>query len=310
MPKLHLRDKIRCMLAVFKALKFFLQEAFSITKIKLKKNDDKEFLYMLIKKRAHRLEKELFRPSQKASESQGRASYNRLKMSLETWKHRGYEETAPIAWAEKVLQEYKGLIDTGRGCPNLSIEGREERKVSVINSSDLLKLMKTRRSRRVFLSTPVTSEEKELLVEAGLWAPNSCNRQPLRFLFVENQELKKYISKTVSGGKMFFNKGHCIMLILVDKRGYKYPQERFTPYQDAAAAIQNILLMAESLNLGCCWGSYTSYSSVFSEKDVRKRLGIPEHYLIAGAIAVGRTSQVVCPTPRDRAGERYSVDKF
>jgi len=91
---------------------------------------------------------------------------------------------------------------------------------------------------------------------------------------------------------------------------YRYPDERFTPYQDAAAAIQNLLLMGEYLGIGACWCTYTSYSSIRREREIRKLLHIPDHMLICGAVPLGWPRQNMCVVPRDENSQLYLVDRF
>ncbi|MFX0142096.1 MAG: nitroreductase family protein, partial [Candidatus Hodarchaeota archaeon] len=77
-----------------------------------------------------------------------------------------------------------------------------------------------------------------------------------------------------------------------------------------AAAIQNILLLAETMNLACCWASYNSYGDILNENEIRKKLQIPEYFLFAGSIAIGHKSNEVFEVPRDNFKEHYVINRF
>ena len=51
-----------------------------------------------------------------------------------------------------------------------------------MNSDDLMGLIRSRRSVRTFdQEQPVTKEEIQKILEAGIWAPTGTNQQELRF---------------------------------------------------------------------------------------------------------------------------------
>jgi nitroreductase len=54
--------------------------------------------------------------------------------------------------------------------------------------------IKGRRSVRTYTPESVTKEQIETILEAGIWAPTGMQRQPWRFIVIENKELIKYVS--------------------------------------------------------------------------------------------------------------------
>ena len=57
---------------------------------------------------------------------------------------------------------------------------------------------------------------------------------------------------------------------------------------NAAAAIENMLLAADSLNIGSCWiGTLRLLSSSNQADEYRKRLQVPEGYKIADGLTLG-----------------------
>ncbi len=208
-------------------------------------------------------------------------------------------------WAQKILREYqeRNHHNSDVCCPLLLQDVR--RQPSPITPDQMMILIRQRRSRRIFDKTPLTDEEKTLICEAAQYAPSSCNRQSLSLIFVEEPELKNFVAATISGGSQFFSQAPCILLLVSEAGDYRYPEDRMAPFLDGAAAIQNIYLLCETMGLGCCWGSYTSFGTVLQESEVRERLNIPDTYLIVASLAIGKSFQAVCDIPRDNPQHRF-----
>ena len=134
-----------------------------------------------------------------------------------------------------------------------------------------------------------------LILEAGLWAPSSCNRQTTEFIVIEDEYIKKKVVKGGKGVRMFMDKAPIIIVVLNDSRAYMLPDEQYVLYQDAAAVIQNISLMAERVGLGTCWGTYVSDSGqLLGERSIRKLLSVPSYMKFSGILGVGFPDMQVC----------------
>ena len=68
-----------------------------------------------------------------------------------------------------------------------------------------------------------------------------------------------------------------------------------SPLADACAAIQNMLLAAESLSLGSCWIGFVRYH--FQNPAAYARLGIPEGYEVQYGVALGFRPDGPAPKP-------------
>lgn len=299
--------KLNNLIKILKANYSSIQIVISALKFKNIITPDKQYLLTTIKKNSHQVEKLIFFPENHLGEKKKNLNYFVLKNSLAEWSKRGYEETEPIKWARKVLEDYENYFP--EMCPNCRIIV-EAKNNTQITPKALLSLLKSRKSRRFYSNKLLNENQKNLLVESANLAPTSCNRQTLRIIFIENPDLKKYVAEKVPGGKIFFNNAPTIMLVIVDKRDYRYPDGIFTPFQDSAAAIQNILIMAETMNLACCWGSLTSFGDLIDDSDFRRKFNIPEYFLITGSIAIGPKTHEVQHIPRDNVKSRYSINKF
>ncbi len=261
---------------------------------------------LFLRKKAHHLERYLFAPDLYPSHIAESAAKEIENILTNAENLPGAQEK----WARKVLQEYKTKAQQNASvfCPMLiNNTAREQPSVTTEN---LMSLIRQRRSRRIFIDTPLTDAEKAAICQVAQSAPSSCNRQTLYLIFVEDSELKKFVASTIPGGCQFFCKAPCILLLISDAGDYRYPEDRMVPFIEGAAAVQNIYLLCETMGLGCCWGSYTSFGSVARENEVREKLKIPDTHLIVASLAIGKSNQFVCEIPRDLPENRFANNYY
>jgi len=174
--------------------------------------------------------------------------------------------------------------------------------------TDVLVLVKTRRSIRKWKEKEVPDILIDKLIDAARWAPSSCNRQTCKFLIIHDEEKRKLIGNAVIGGVGFASKAPIHILVLVDVRPYHLPVERHLPFLDAAAAIENMLLMAHSLGLGACWLNWTV--SRKNEEKIRRINSIPEHMMPIALIALGYPDVVPKPPARKKIKDFTEFESF
>lgn len=114
----------------------------------------------------------------------------------------------------------------------------------------LLDLMKRRRSIRSWTSQPVEEYKLQKILEAAVWAPSGSNTQTLRFKVIRDPEDVKTIA-TMKNMDV-----PNIVIIVLRLPASLEAEWSFLKWQDAAASIQNMLLMAEALGLAACWASW------------------------------------------------------
>lgn len=155
--------------------------------------------------------------------------------------------------------------------------------------------IKKRRSIRKYLAEQIKEEELNTIIEAGSYAPSGHNDQPWHFTVIQNKEMLDYISNKTKElmvnsdiewiskmGKneklhVFYNAPTVIVISGTDKA--------HCPLIDCSAATQNMLLAAESLNIGSCWIGLVE--AFFENKDEVKKLNIPEGYTPYYAVTFG-----------------------
>ncbi|MCL1977758.1 MAG: nitroreductase family protein [Candidatus Bathyarchaeota archaeon] len=157
--------------------------------------------------------------------------------------------------------------------------------------------IKGRRSVREYTQEPVVKEQIETILEAGTWAPTGMNRQPWRFIVIEDKQLIKLVSdetkelvkKAMPQLVTKFNTNQDIicydapMLILICTE--KDPQWTQINLLDCALAAQNMFLKAYESGLGTCYMGFVQFLN--SNPEVLRKLGIPENYDIQVPFIIG-----------------------
>jgi nitroreductase len=159
----------------------------------------------------------------------------------------------------------------------------------------VLENIKSRRSIRKYLPEQIKDEELEILLESAIYAPTGHNDQPWYFTVIQNKELidemnvecKRIMSDLpiewiAKMGKaehlhIFYN---APTVVVVSGK-----EDATTPLPDCCAAIQNMLLAAESIDIGSCWIGLARF--FFENEENIKCLGVPEGYKPYYAVTLG-----------------------
>lgn len=157
--------------------------------------------------------------------------------------------------------------------------------------------IKGRRSVRSYTDEPVSEEQVEAVLEAGIWAPTAMHREPCKFIVIENKELIKYVSDETkilvrqvfpALAKPYSTEADVIcynapVLILVCTE--KDQQGATWNLRDSVLAAENMFLKAYELGLGSCYMGYVSLLN--SKPDVLKKIGVPENYDLMVPLILG-----------------------
>ena len=177
----------------------------------------------------------------------------------------------------------------------------------------------TRRSIRNFNNKEISEDIFMKLIEAATWAPNGCKAEPWFFYVITNQkkidEMRAAVvasnpkSEFYKQYQTFYNARYVISACVnMEKRWYHHDFDLKKPgveainnpdYMSLAAAIQNLLLAAHSLNLGACW---TGVSEEFRTA-LEKLIDVPETHMLAANIAIGHYDEVPSTVHRKPAGD-------
>lgn len=154
---------------------------------------------------------------------------------------------------------------------------------------DAIEALKTRRSVRVFAPAPVPRSVLEDMVDCARLAPSAGNAQPLCFVVVTDETMRRRIAGWTDHGAHVAEAPACIV---VAGRRVKYVVE------DGSAATENLLLAARAHGLGSCWvaGDKKPYAEA-----VCREVGIPGDYQLISIVAVGFSDEAPWPPKRPLA---------
>jgi nitroreductase len=164
--------------------------------------------------------------------------------------------------------------------------------------NETLDIIKKRRSVRSFKQEQISDSEIATIIEAGTYAPSGRGDQSWQFTVVQNAELLNELSEAIkriyatldNPGLQSLGKNEKLHLY------YHAPTVIFIsgsknallPQLDCAACLQNMLLAAESLNIGSCWISGIDLLAASEEsRPVLEKLNIPLDYKPYFSVALG-----------------------
>ena len=78
-----------------------------------------------------------------------------------------------------------------------------------------------------------------------------------------------------------------------------YKRDEMHAFLDGSAAIQTMLLAAQSLGLSTCWiNQLRPLTDDPAIRPLLTQLGVPEDYIVIGSIALGYAAKETAPAPR------------
>ena len=153
-------------------------------------------------------------------------------------------------------------------------------------------LIKQRRSTRKSTEEPLTPEQVEAILKAGLMAPSSKRSNPWQFIVVEDKEMLQKLAHCKNGGSAFLEGCSLAVVVCADVMASDVWVE------DASVASIYMQLQAEDLGLGSCWCQIRNRVTE-DERDsndyVRFLLQIPYQLDVLSIIGFGHKDQVRKP---------------
>ncbi|MDR0385678.1 MAG: nitroreductase [Prevotellaceae bacterium] len=166
-------------------------------------------------------------------------------------------------------------------------ENREDKKVAEKQAASAIDVIMSRRSIRSYKPEQIKDEELNTILECGINAPSAMNNQSWEIRVIQNPELLKQIKGSYHDAPT---------LIVVASAVDNF----FSPV-DCGLLGQNILLAAESLDIGTCvLGNFTEFLNSPEGADVVQRLELSEGYRPLYAISAGYKNEKPEAKPRDK----------
>ena len=140
-----------------------------------------------------------------------------------------------------------------------------------------------RRSVRKFIEREVPAAMLQDLLEAAMAAPSARATDPWHFVVITERETLNRMTVALPNGKMLLTATAAILVCGDMTRAL----EGFESYmlQDVSAAVENILLAANTLGLGSCWlGIHPRRNRM---DGIRSLFSLPDHIIPVAGIALG-----------------------
>lgn len=165
-----------------------------------------------------------------------------------------------------------------------------------------------RRSIKKFQNIPIKKELINKVIEAGLKAPSSLNRQETIIIAITNQTIRNQIIKAnnqIKGKNPNFDPFYgapCILIVL----GLKQNPNRV---YDGSLVMGNLMNAAHALNLGSCWIHKAKEEFETEEfKELLKTLNINDEYEGIGHCALGYQDGESPQPPKIKEGRVYFIE--
>lgn len=138
-----------------------------------------------------------------------------------------------------------------------------------------------RRSERRYSDIPVSDEDLNTLIAAGMMAPSAGNQQPWHFITITDPTQLTAVAGVNPNAQMVV-KAPAAILVCGDRELEMHPGYWV---QDCSAALQNILLAAHDMGLGAVWtGIWTRDERVAGFK---RLFHLPDHIEPLGLVVLG-----------------------
>lgn len=165
----------------------------------------------------------------------------------------------------------------------------------------------SRRSIRKYLDLEIPKEKIGMIIEAGIAAPSSGNLQNWSFIIIKDENSRKQIADACFQQNWMATAPIHILVCGVEetlKKFYGIRGERLYSIQNCAAAIQNMLLMANELDVGACW------VGAFDETMIRRIAKVPDNVRPQAIITLGIADEKPTPPKKEEITYTTFLEKY
>ena len=154
-----------------------------------------------------------------------------------------------------------------------------------MSKHQLSNTIRNRRSVRSYFDIQISENDLKDILESGLYAPSGKNRQPWRFVIINNSELIKTIAKTTVYSRFVRNAPSLVLVFASTNAEYALEKDMIS----IGACLQNILLTATEKGYGSCIiGELYNSSEMLAEY---MKFNISDYLLVCG-IVIGVTKSI------------------
>ncbi len=149
---------------------------------------------------------------------------------------------------------------------------------------DIIKEIKDRASVRKFKNKKIDRSIIDRILEAGRVAPSAKNRQPWRFIVIDDDNLKSRVEKAAYGQEYVGNAGAVIAACSTNIE-YEMPNGQNSYPIDISFAVSFMMLQAEHEGLGSC------VVTTYDEREMKSILTVPYSMRVVMLLLVGEKDE-------------------
>lgn len=165
---------------------------------------------------------------------------------------------------------------------------------------NIVECIESRRSIRKYSEKKVEADVIKELIRLGTMAPTSLAKEPWGFVVIQNKEEINEISETIKKFilenfdkfpyliKMkevlqkpdfsLFNHAENLIAVYGDTESHSY-------VEDCTLATENIILAANSMDIGTCWIGFSKF--LFDNEDFKAKYNVPDNYKLVSTLTLG-----------------------
>jgi len=163
----------------------------------------------------------------------------------------------------------------------------------------LFDLILSRRSIRSYENKDLPEEVLQQILEAGRQAPSAVNRQPIRFVVVNEHDMMKNLCDNLIN--RFVKYAPVAIVGCADVKSLLTGKWAVV---DTTIAMQNMVIAAWTLGIGSCW------IGACNEEKVKELLKIPDKWKFVALVTFGYPAEQPKPRKKKQFEKLFSFNSF
>jgi nitroreductase len=163
---------------------------------------------------------------------------------------------------------------------------------------DVFDAIKARRSIRKYKPQPIPTEKLEAILEAARLAPSAANRQPWRFIIIQDPERKKALAEAANHQTFLENAAAIVAAVGDPDLSTRWFEK------DTMIALEHMVLAATTLGYGTCW------IGAFNEDTIKNLLKIPQKTKVVALMPIGIPDEMPAARPRKKPSEVFTKEDW
>lgn len=157
-----------------------------------------------------------------------------------------------------------------------------------------MNIFRSRRSIRKFTAQEIPADTLDSILEDAMSGPSAMRRDPWEFIVLTDKKMLSDVSAFLPHGGLLKDAA-CGIIVCGDMSRAHDNSESYM-LQDVSAAVENLLLSAESHNIGSCWLGV--HPRIDRMENISRYFSLPSGIVPVAAIALGFKDETKSPETR------------